>query len=117
MQIRDGSGIVEILEQVEFIRSVLAGRIEELKERLSEGRYTRGVLDEIGKVAEVLDKYISLLIKLKREFRVVFEVGDEMERELVWEFRAIEDIEKKKKILEFIRKMKKGGEDDNKSEV
>jgi len=108
MLTKRSSAVVEILEQVEFIRSVLAGRVDELKKRLSEGRYTRGILDEIERIEDVLDRYLSLLVKLKKEFGIVFEVGDELERELVWEFRGIEDVEGKKKVIEFARRVRKG---------
>jgi len=105
---RSSEALSQVLEQIEFVRSVLEGRERELKEKVRGGRYSRGVLEEVKEIAEVLDRYLNLLVKLKKEFGVVFEVGDEMERELVWEFRAIDDVERKRKVIEFVRKVRKG---------
>ncbi len=97
----------EIVGYVEFVSSVIQSKVKELKSKAEQGvASSRYITEESERLVNLLDKYVILIARLKKEFNIDYSAETGWEREVVWELRSL-DEEKRQQVIKFIREIKK----------
>ncbi len=93
----------EIVEYSEFLGELIKNKVVDLQSRISQGSISnRGLTDEGSKLLQLLDKYVVLLARLKKEFNIDYSMETGWEREILWELKNL-DENKKLKVIQFIK--------------
>lgn len=98
------SRVLEIEQSIEVVRKLLLMFVNKLS---SKGDTSLGwIREDLEQLLGLLNRYVELLIKLKREFSDVIEGGVDEDIELMWDVKLLE-VEDKEKVKEFIKELLK----------
>lgn len=103
------SRVLEIEQSIEVVRKLLVMFVNKLEAKNDVG--FSWIKEDLEQLLGLLNKYVELLVKLKREFSDVLEDSVDEDMELIWDIRLLE-IEDKEKVREFVKgllKEKYGG--------
>lgn len=103
------SRVLEIEQSIEVVRKLLVMFVNKLEAKNDVG--FSWIKEDLEQLLGLLNKYVELLVKLKREFSDVMEDSVDEDMELIWDIRLLE-IEDKEKVREFVKgllKEKYGG--------
>lgn len=95
--------ILEIEQSVEVVRQVVLGLVDKMKNRGDIGG-RKWIMEDLEQLLGLLNKYVDLLIKLKREFGDVFEEQVDEVTELLWDIRLL-DESNRLKVKELVKEI------------
>lgn len=96
--------VMEIEQSIEVVRKLLLMFVEKLQSRGSEG--FGWIKEELEQLLNLLNRYVELLVKLKREFGEVLEEQVDDVTELLWDIRIL-DSEDRLKVKRFVKELLK----------
>lgn len=95
--------VAEIEGMVEFVREVFRRCVDRLKEK-GDVQSLRWLKEDLMDLLILLNKYVELLVKMKKEFSDIYtEVPDDV-TELIWDIRILNE-EDRKEVREFIKRI------------
>lgn len=99
--------VAEVEEIVEFVREVFQRCVGRLKEgRDVQSLNLKWLKEDLMDLLILLNKYVELLIKMKKEFSDIYTETTDDIIELVWDIRIL-DEEDRKEVKEFVKRILK----------